>query len=426
MTRAPPTRLLIALLAGLGSRESVAGGPASPSPAARAIAVRPEVVYARSPVTLAVKPGGGLPPGTRLEWVADRGLLLFDDLEEVVWRAPAEGGAARISLTLHLPAKPVERIETVIDVRSPSTGGMVWVPAGRYTRGDVRGTRDLEEVKTVQNASDEPFHEVDLDGFWIDRHPVTNAEYALYLSEALRQGMVRVADVAVMGELDGSWVPFYYFKPYTILVPGYYETGNPRKPEFLHWISFDGSGFRIEKGKERYPVVDVSWFGAAAYARFHGRSLPTEAQWEKAARGPDGRRFPWGNNLPTPYHANSAGSYEGELAPAGRYSPIGDSPYGVADMLSGAVEWVNDWFQPRYYEDYRAETPLRNPPGPFWGRSHAIRGAPFSLRFPNVAEIDPLGFRYSWRFEFLVGDIFANRATTFRTALVPVRRGNDS
>lgn len=385
-----------------------------------AIVVRPGTAYARGLVTLAVKDRDGTTGGARFEWAADKGLLLFDDLEEIVWRAPDVECRARISVTVSRGDDTVRRAEAVIDVRSASTDGMVWIPAGRFVRGDTLGTRNLEEVKTIQNSSDEPSHEVELDGFWIDKHPVTNEEYVRYLTEALGQGMVRAGEVAVMGEIDGAWVPFYYFKPYVRLVPGYYETGNPRKPEFLHWISFDGSRFRVEDGKEKYPVVDVSWFGAAAYARFHGKSLPTEAQWEKAARGVDGRRYPWGNNLPTPYHANANGSYGAiALTPVGRYTPVGDSPYGVADMLSGTVEWVNDWFQPRHYEDYRAETPLRNPTGPFWGRSHVIRGAPFALHQPWLGDLEPLGFRYSWRFEFLVGDIFANRSTTFRTALVP-------
>jgi formylglycine-generating enzyme required for sulfatase activity len=385
------------------------------------IAVRPATAHARGLVTLAVKARDGVPAGATFEWRADRGLLLFDDLQEIVWRAPDVESKARISVSVSA-GDTVRQVEVAIDVKSVSTDGMVWIPGGRFVRGDTLGTRNLEEVKTIQNSSDEPSHAVDLDGFWIDKYPVTNEEYVRYLDDALSQGMVRVGDVAVMGEIDGAWVPFYYFKPYTALVPGYYETGNPRKPEFLHWISFDGSRFGVVAGKEKYPVVDVSWFGATAYARFHGKSLPTEAQWEKAARGADGRRYPWGNNLPTPFHANSGGSYAVALTPVGQYSPVGDSPYGVADMLSGSVEWVNDWFQPRYYEDYRSETPLRNPAGSFWGRAHAIRGAPFALHKPTMGDVDPLGFRYSWRFEFLVGDIFANKNTTFRTALSPSRR----
>jgi formylglycine-generating enzyme required for sulfatase activity len=305
-----------------------------------------------------------------------------------------------------------------VDVREPSTEGMVWIPAGEFLRGDVQGTHDTAEIKTIQNRSDEPYHRVYLDGYWIDRLPVTHREFAEFLTDAVGQGLARVDDIAVMGEFDGSRVPLYYFQSYENLIADFYATRNARLPTFLHAITWNGERFCIRSGQENQPAVDVTWFGAAAFARHRGKRLPTEAQWEKAARGADGRRFPWGNNLPTAYHANVGGHLGKEPPPAGSFSPTGDSPHGVADMLSDAFEWTGDWFNPDYYADHRAEVALRNPRGPFWGKSHAIRGFPTALYSGGSPDhVEPVSSRYDWRFEFLLGDSFANSQTTFRTVL---------
>lgn len=287
-------------------------------------------------------------------------------------------------------------------------------------RGDVRGTVNVRELKTVQNACDEPAAAVELDGFWIDRHPVTHEQYCRYLREAVRCGLARVEPIAVMGWFEGAWVPLYYFQSYERLVPYYHDGRNARRPTFLHAITWDGADFKIKSGWERSPVVDVSWFGAAAYARFHGARLPSEAQWEKAARGArDGRRYPWGDQLPTAYHAVTSYHNPDDPAPIGLLSPLGDSPFGVADMLTQCFEWTNDWFNAEYYSDTLGETTQRNPTGTFWGRAHTIRGLPYGLQFPQASfdDTEPVSNRYSWHFEFQIGDVFANRTTTFRTVL---------
>jgi formylglycine-generating enzyme required for sulfatase activity len=358
-------------------------------------------------------------PDVKVQWKADAGLLLYDDLPEVEWRAPTRAGSCTLWVTLSL-AKETLQTSVKVDVKSPSTEGMVFVPRGTFLRGDVRGTANKAEIKTLQNSSDEPCHSVYLDDYYIDRLLVTNQEYKEFLEDSLARGLARVEDIAVTGEFDGSWVPFYYFRSFEDLIPQYHETRNARKPEFLHEISWDGSKLKVKAGKESCPVVDVSWFGAAAYAHFHGKSLPTEAQWEKAARGTDGRRYPWGNNLPTSYHANLNSQAGAEPTPVGNYSPAGDSPYGAADMLGGLFEWTNDWFNADYYSDYLGEAPFRNPAGPFWGRSHTIRGAPLTLQFPQAPSdsTEAVSFRYSWRFEFFIADIFGNRQTGFRTVVV--------
>ncbi len=438
LAAAATLRSSIALLA--ISPGALAGSPGDDLPALT-IDVRPRIVYrgcvvrararlgAESPGLVPSAPTGGprrkpLPDDAEVRWTAASGLLFSDDLPEVEWRAPAKDGPTRLKVEVVLCGRTVGG-ELAVDVRAPSTGDMVWIPPGPFLRGDIRGTRDTREVKTIQNSSDEPFQTVDLDGFWIDRHPVTNEKYRAFLEDAIEQGIARAEEVAVMGEFEGSWVPFYYFKPYERLIHDMeYKEAKGRKPQFCHDITFDGSRFHIRPGKEDCPVVDVTWFGSAAYVRFYGKSLPTEAQWEKAARGGDGRRFPWGDGVPTAYHVNLDHQLGDELLPVGSFSPQGDSPYGVADMVSGAFEWTNDWYNPDYYQDNFSETPLREPAGPFWGRAHSIRGSPSILRFPKatVDGDEPVSFRYSWIYEFVMGDPFANGLTAFRGAISPDAR----
>ena len=380
------------------------------------IIVAPAKVYCGSRVRLRLE---GVATAS-VSWQASGGVLLWDDTEEVDWHAPTASGETLVRATFRLPGEPRPRIlETRLRIHPASRDGMVWIPSGTFTRGDILGTNDQREIKTPQNVNNEPFHAVHLDGYWIDKYPVTNRQYADFLAEGMRQGLLDVTPIAVMGDFDGGRVPFYYFQSYENLIDDFYATRNARVPTFLRRITWDGSAFQVEAGFEEHPIVDVTWFGSAAYARFYGKRLPTEAQWEKAARGGDDRPFPWGKNLPTVYHANLGQSYSTDHAPVGYYSPLGDSPYGVADMLSTCTEWTNDWFNIDFYQDYSGTEPLRNPEGPFWGESHTIRGAPEALNHivRSILDLETVSARYDWRFEFLLGDSFANANTTFRTVI---------
>ena len=207
---------------------------------------------------------------------------------------------------------------------SPKDGmEMVYVPAGEFLMGSPDGEGDYNQ---------HPQHRVYLDAYWIDRTEVTNAQYQKCVAE------------------------------------GACKSNN-------EWPDFNASD---------QPMVCVSWYDAQAYCEWAGRHLPTEAEWEKAARGTDGRRFPWGNawDVHTTRRLNFADKntdfdwsdmttddgYQ-YTAPAGSY-PVGASPYGALDMAGNAREWVADWYDDNYY----AHSPSRNPTGPDSGSAHVLRG----------------------------------------------------
>jgi formylglycine-generating enzyme required for sulfatase activity len=135
------------------------------------------------------------------------------------------------------------------------------------------------------------------------------------------------------------------------------------------------------KWQDAHPIVNVTWFDARAYAAWAGAALPTEAQWEKAARGTDGRTFVWGNN----FTKSACHTSDGKTVAVGLF-PNGASPYGALDMAGNVWEWCADWYDPDYY----ATAPLENPPGPATGTLRVLRGGSWGF---NVSEF----FRVTYR-----------------------------
>jgi formylglycine-generating enzyme required for sulfatase activity len=210
-----------------------------------------------------------------------------------------------------------QRAEVLIDIealkpeppkplKAEDGAEMVLVPAGEF----VMGSEEYDNEK--------PRHRVHLDGFHIDKYEVTNALYQRFMSAT------------------GHQAPAY-------------------------WSDSTWNG-------AQQPVVGVSWHDADAYCRWAGKRLPAEAQWEKAARGTDGRKYPWGEHWDAS-RANSGESKLGKTTAVGSY-PRGASSYGAFDMAGNAWEWVADWYDGDYYK----RSPERNPPGAESGSLKVLRG----------------------------------------------------
>jgi formylglycine-generating enzyme required for sulfatase activity len=200
---------------------------------------------------------------------------------------------------------------------------MVLVPAGPFVMGS-------EEV-----LNSHP-HTVILDEYYIDRYEVTTILYADFINEVGNQ------------EEDGV----YWLSTYN---------------EDSHLKQVDGIWIPVE-GYADHPVVKVTWYGAAAFCEWRGARLPTEAEWEKAARGTDERTYPWGENVSCEI-ANYRDCRIRDSVPVGSY-PFGVSNYGVHDMAGNVAEWTADW----YADDYYANSPPENPTGPSTGEVIASRG----------------------------------------------------
>jgi formylglycine-generating enzyme required for sulfatase activity len=205
---------------------------------------------------------------------------------------------------------------------------MVYVPAGEFQMGSTEGYSD-----------EQPVHTVYLDGFWIDQTEVSNEQFAAFLNEKGNQEEGGVTWLNIDGE------------------------------DCL--IEQAGGEYRPRSGYADHPVVHVGWHGAAAYCEWAGARLPTEAEWEYAARGPEGQAFPWGDEFDCTLCNSWGEDCDGyaHTSPVGSF-PGGGSWCGALDMLGNVWEWVADW----YDADYYADSPSRNPTGPSSGVYRVQRG----------------------------------------------------
>ncbi len=225
------------------------------------------------------------------------------------------------------------------------TGEMVLVPAGNFTMGSTSG-----------NADEQPQHTVYLDAFTIDKYEVTCPQFQQFMDA-------------------GGYTTQAYWSPAGW---SWRATNNITAP--LYW---GNDTYHNGSGWPGFPVVGVSWYEAEAYANFAGRRLPTEAEWEKAARGTDARTYPWGEGIDGT-RANYSGSgdhYDNGSTPVGYYDGTfyhnpdfqttnSPGPYVAYDQVGNVWEWVHDWYSATYY----GQSPPSNPQGPLSGSSRVLRG----------------------------------------------------
>lgn len=233
--------------------------------------------------------------------------------------------------------------------RKGGTEGMIEIPGGPFWRGCN------ESLDSKCEKSEMPYRELDISTFEIDETPVTQSAY---------QACV---DAGVCNPPTCPWEPEAW--------------GPDEKPD--------------------HPAVCISWIEAREYCQWVGKRLPTEAEWEKAARGTDGRLYPWGNEEPTCDHANYGLCAGGQTTVVGAH-PVGDSPYGVKDMAGNVLEYVEDSFSATYYE----QAPSRDPTGPEVQPARVVRGGSANLHW--------VGLRTSARFHITPN--FGDEGRGFRCA----------
>lgn len=232
----------------------------------------------------------------------------------------------------------LEDEEALAYLRTLTPPGMVFVPAGPFIMGSERW------------ADAQPVQEIWVDTFYISRYPVTNGQYRQFIEG---RGYRRREYWTTQG---WEWV----------------EGAGKAHPAY-HWAEA-----RLDPD---LPVVGVCWHEAVAYARWSGTRLLTEVEWEKAARGSDGRRYPWGNK----FDQSKCNTFETGakhlkgLMPVGRHSPEGDSPHGVADMAGNAWEWISSLYRPYPYraDDGREDLEATG------GKGRGLRGGAW-----NCSKID--------------------------------------
>lgn len=278
-------------------------------------------------------------------------------------------------------------IDQPADVKTPK--GMVWIPGGEFTQGAV-------PLDSFAMNHEKPAHRVRLDGFFMDITEVTNAQFSQFVKET---GYVTVAERAIDWEQMKHQLPEGTPKPHdSILQPGSLtfkktKSSVPNLYDFSQWWHWTiGANWKRPygpdssiKGKEHEPVVHVSYEDAQAYCKWAGRRLPTEAEWERAARGKkESAMYFWGDDRSV--LSQMANTWEGEFpvrnsmgdgfekhARVRSYPP---NDFGLYDMAGNVWEWTSDWYNINYYKELKSENKAAvNPQG---ANAHYNPNMPYS------------------------------------------------
>lgn len=274
-------------------------------------------------------------------------------------------------------------IDSIVVTAAVNPLDMVYVPAGYSMMGAEPG-----DLTAETNAK--PNHLIYLDPFYIDVHEVTNSDYAICVA-----------------------------------------AGACKEPEITD--SKTRKGYYWNTMYANFPVVNVTWQDAVDYCSFVEKRLPTEAEWERAARGvEDNRRYPWGDSSPKSVNLNIS-KIPGDTERVSIYNG-GISPYGAMDMLGNVSEWVSDWYDEVWYSNNETE----NPKGPSFGTEKTVRGSSFETSLPNIHVVsrfgmspenysNSVGFRCALSVRDSVGyNSVPNYAGSLKTELAYIKAGNDN
>ncbi|MCB9004154.1 MAG: SUMF1/EgtB/PvdO family nonheme iron enzyme [Ardenticatenaceae bacterium] len=266
-------------------------------------------------------------------------------------------------------------IQPTLVIREVDDMPVVFVTGGTFLMGSA-------DEDVAAGDDEKPQHNVTVDAFYIDKYEVSVQQYAAFLNE--NGGYLRACssrDCTLPRERIG----------YTNYL--------------MEVTDLDGTvHFQAMEGFEDYPVNHISWYGALAYCNYVGARLPTEAEWEYAARGDDGRIYPWGSDSPNEFVAVYMSQSYDDLKPVDAL-PDGASPFGVLGMAGSMWEWTDDWYDSQYY----SKSPAVNPEGPSTGLTKVAKGGawPFNneadrIRSANRLSLDPtfisatVGFRCAY------------------------------
>lgn len=294
-------------------------------------------------------------------------------VSSVAWWWPVRLRSATTSSASHLVFLATRANTDAPPKTAPE--GMVWIPGGEFSMGSA-DPRSLPHGGDEAMEDARPIHRVYVDGFWMDQTDVTNAQFAKFVKAT---GYKTVAERTPQAK-DFPGVPARDLVPGSIVfTPPSHAV--PLNDYSQWWYYAPGANWQHPlgprnsiRGRERYPVVQITYEDAAAYAKWAGKRLPTEAEWEFAARGGlTGKPFVWGGTF-TPHDHWMANTHQGNfpdrddaadgfagIAPVAQYSANG---YGLYDMSGNVWQWTSDWYRPDYYAMLAAHGLARNPQGP--------------------------------------------------------------
>jgi sulfatase modifying factor 1 len=302
----------------------------------------------------------------------------------LAWKfIPRNGSASEASTTnasappstgMHASFEPT--VENKLPAPPNAPPGMAWIPGGDFSMG-AQQSESLNPVGMQATVDSRPIHRVYVDGFWMDKTDVTNAEFAKFVKAT---GYVTTAERKPRAEDFPGAPPENLVAGAVVFSPPDHEV--PLDDHYQWWSYVHGANWRHPEGpqsnltgRENFPVVDVSFDDAKAYAKWAGKRLPTEAEWEFAARGGlSGKLYPWGDEF-RPDGKWMANTHQGHfpMKDTGEDGHIGISEvgifpangYGLYDMAGNVWQWTSDWYRPDYYARLMAiGGTAKNPTGP--------------------------------------------------------------